>query len=274
MDSFEALHIPAPGSVQIGGLQAMPGSRVRLRPRPGGDVADLTLRDRSATIESIEATLDGSIHVAVTLDDDPGSDLGMVRLPGHRFFFSPDELELLETAEVQSRILIAGIGNIFRGDDGFGVAVARALVRYPLPVGVTITDFGIRALDLAFTLQQDFDLVVLVDAVKRGSAPGTLHTIVPDIEESVPAPNAHDLDPASVLRLARWLGHLPERVILVGCEPENTDPREFGDNLLDLTPRVSDAVDRAADLLIQLITTFQRKQELTHEPPTRDPGHA
>lgn len=257
LDAFEALHTPAPASVQIGGQEIVPGSRVRLRPGNGGDIADFALRGRCATVAAIEMTLDGDVHVAVTIDDDPGRDLGHVRLPSHRFFFAPHELEPIAGTAQAPRVLIAGIGNIFHGDDGFGVAVAQRLAGMALPAGVTVTDFGIRSLDLAFTLQHDYELVVLVDAMARGQVPGTLYTIEPDIDEIVPAPNAHELNPVAVLQLARGLGHLPHRIVMLGCEPEDTKPRTFGDTMVELTPAVQLAVDRAVDLLAQLVSTLK-----------------
>jgi hypothetical protein len=80
-------------SVSIGGVEVRPGDSVRLRPRAGGDVFDLALTGKEATIESIEQDYEGKLQLAVVLDDDPGRDLGFLRQPGHRFFFSPDEVE-------------------------------------------------------------------------------------------------------------------------------------------------------------------------------------
>jgi hypothetical protein len=86
---------PVPARVEVGGVALARGSRVRLRPRPGGDVLDLALAGKTARVESIEQDYDERIHVAVTLDDDPGRDLGAARQPGHRFFFAPEEVEPL-----------------------------------------------------------------------------------------------------------------------------------------------------------------------------------
>src|ERR1700733_6753772 len=114
------------------------GGRVRLRPRPGGDVMDLALNGKIAVIESIEQDYEGSVHVSVGVDDDPGSDIGHMRQPGHRFFFRTDEVEALADSEAgpaPARILIAGLGNVFYGDDGFGVEVALRLGATRLPAG-------------------------------------------------------------------------------------------------------------------------------------------
>lgn len=81
--------------VQILGVDLKPGDQVRLRPRAGGDILDLALAGKTATIESIEQDYENNVHLAVVVDDDPGRDLGMLRQPGHRFFFSIAEIEPL-----------------------------------------------------------------------------------------------------------------------------------------------------------------------------------
>src|SRR5688572_8624037 len=112
---WEELERPAPDAVVVDGVELRRRSRVRLRPRAG----------RTAVIEGIDQDLEGNLQLAVTVEDDPGRDLGKRRQPGHRFFFSPEEVEPLagEPAEVSptTRVLVAGIGNVFLGDDGFGV---------------------------------------------------------------------------------------------------------------------------------------------------------
>ena len=129
-------------SVAIGGVTVRTGDRVRLRPRKGGDIMDIALVGQTAAIEAIEQDYEGKIHVCVVLDDDPGRDMGLLRQPGHRFFFDVEEVEPLPPEEqVQTkaiekpRILVAGIGNIFMGDDAFGVEVARRLAERDLPAG-------------------------------------------------------------------------------------------------------------------------------------------
>ena len=126
--------------VEIGGVVVRRGDRVRLRPKEGGDILDIALRGQIATIESIEEDYENSQHICVVLDDDPGRDLGMMRQPGHRFFFTPAEVEPLPGEAATSAafnlpsstrkptILVAGIGNIFLGDDGFGVEVVRRML--------------------------------------------------------------------------------------------------------------------------------------------------
>jgi hydrogenase maturation protease len=231
---------------------------------------DAALAGRMAVVEGIDQSLEGTIHIAVTLEDDPGCDLGDARFPGHRFYFRADEVEPVESATPAAapRILVAGIGNIFFGDDGFGVAVAQRLAQRRQRPGVTVRDFGIRGLDLAYTMQDDYDAVILIDAVPRGGAPGTLYVIEPDldIEEDV-VPDAHGMDPVKVLRLARSLGRVPPRTVVVGCEPQLLASAEPGaDALVQLSPTVGAAVDEAmrqVDMLVaELIATptFHAKQ--------------
>jgi hypothetical protein len=140
-------------------------------PRKGGDILDIALRGQVATIESIEQDYEGVSHVCVVLDDDPGRDLGMLRQPGHRFFFDASEVVPLPPDEQrpegcyrQATILVAGIGNIFLGDDGFGVEVAQRLPRSNFPAAVRVADFGLRGFDLAYALQDGYETTILVDA--------------------------------------------------------------------------------------------------------------
>lgn len=121
------------------------------------------------------------------------------------------------------RILVAGIGNIFLGDDAFGVEVAQLLVTQTMPEGVRVVDFGIRGFDLAYALMDDYAAAILVDTMARGEAPGTLTVIEPDLA-ALPDADAraiamHSIDPLSVLMLMRTLGGEPPPVYVVGCEP-------------------------------------------------------
>ena len=174
--------------VEIAGAAVRVGDRVRLRPRQGGDVFDLALAGQIAAIEALEQDYEGKVHVCVVLDDDPGRDLGLLRQPGHRFFFDVDEVELLPPEEQtqkkvasQPRVLVAGIGNIFMGDDAFGVEVARRLAERALPAEVRVGDFGIRGFDLAYALQDGYETTILIDACPRGDEPGTLYVVEPDL---------------------------------------------------------------------------------------------
>ena len=122
---------------------------------------------------------------------------------------------------MSKRILIAGIGNVFLGDDGFGVEVVRRLAGRELPEGVEVVDFGIRGLDLAYALMDPYEDVIFVDALPRGEAPGTVYLIEPEIEdEGEAAIDTHGMDPVKVIRFARALGAEIPRTLVVGCEPK------------------------------------------------------
>lgn len=157
---------------------------------------------------------------------------------------------------MSARLLVAGVGNIFLADDAFGPEVIRALDRRPLPPEVRVRDFGIRGMDLAYTLLDGYDTAVLVDAAARGHRPGTLSLIEPDLPDgasgAVP-PEAHGMDPAKVLALAAHLGEEPlPRVLVLACEPEL---RPCGDE--DIAPGMSatvrDAVERAVEALHTMV---------------------
>ncbi len=231
-----------------------PGRRVRLKPRPGGDLLDGALAGRVAVIDAIEEDDRGAAHVAVFLEDDPGRDLAAAHPLAHRFFFAPEELEPLDEgtrASVLRRVLIAGIGNMFLGDDGFGTAVAQRLAAAELPAGVEVVDFGIRGWDLAYALGQPYDAAILVDTLARGGCPGCLFVIEPDIDEDDTAPvDGHRMDPRAVLRLARRLGGLPPQIYLVGCEPRKVGE---GDGVsTGLSAPVAAAVEQAARMVREL----------------------
>ena len=153
------------------------------------------------------------------------------------------------------RILIAGIGNIFFGDDGFGVEVARRMAGRPWPESVRVVDFGIRGFDLTFALLEDHDAVILVDAVPRGGVPGTLYVIEPEPEPGEPEPgemliDPHALDPARVLRTVK-----SRRILLVGCEP--TPIRDDEDIAPGLSEPVASAVDEAIAIIESLVKDIQ-----------------
>jgi hydrogenase maturation protease len=150
------------------------------------------------------------------------------------------------------RMLVAGVGNIFLGDDGFGVEVVRRLAGESLPEWVRVADFGIRGIHLAYELLDTrYETTVLVDATPRGRAPGTVYLIEPDLEASAPAggeaSDAHGMNPAAVFGLLRKLGGTAGRVLIVGCEPARTD-EEIG-----LSEPVARAVDDAVRLTLELI---------------------
>ncbi len=239
------------------------GMHVRLRPRGKADAFDLALDGMTAEVISIEQDFEDRIYLSVVIDDDPGRDFGVAGKPGHRFYFQPEEVEPIEgkiekvksaerdTGRAMKRILIAGIGNIFFGDDAFGVELVRRLDPRCLPTGVTTKEFGIRGFDLACALQEDYDAVILVDAIQRGGTPGTLHLIEPDTEP-IPATTTmemHHLDPVQVIQMAQRMGPRLPLLRLVGCEPALLEPAEDG----KMSDPVEEAVPRAILLVKRLV---------------------
>lgn len=156
----------------------------------------------------------------------------------------------------QPRILIACIGNIFQGDDAFGVEVARALAGRKLPVEAKVVDFGIRGFDLTYALMDGYDVTVLVDAVPCGDAPGTLYVIEPDLNEleaqcaNGSMVDTHGMNPMKVLSVAKTMGAEFKRLLVVGCEPETLGGE---DGLMGLSAPVQNAVEKAADLIESLV---------------------
>jgi hydrogenase maturation protease len=146
------------------------------------------------------------------------------------------------------RVLIAGIGNIFLGDDGFGVEVARRLSTVDMPAGVQVRDYGVSGMHLAFDLLDGFDTTILVDATARGDAPGTVYVLELDpVTEPVGSVDAHGMQPDLVLGLLAMLGGSCPRVLLVGCEPASVTDH------IGLSPLVAAAVDAAVRTVLELV---------------------
>lgn len=160
-----------------------------------------------------------------------------------------------------SGILIAGIGNIFLGDDGFGCEVARRLTGRMTPQGVRVQDFGIRGLDLAFALMDSPDTTILIDTLSRGGAPGTIYVLEPELDQignEAAVVEAHNMDPIRVLALARSMGAELKEILIVGCEPETLGPPDEG--LMGLSARVADAVESAIEAVESLVTGLKDRQ--------------
>jgi hydrogenase maturation protease len=254
MSYWEQLERPGPDAVTVAGVEVRRRSRVRLRPQSRADVFDVALAGKTAVVEELVESMEGVVQLAVTVEEDPGRDLGEDRQIGHRFFFSADEVEPIDEeppAAPAQRILVAGIGNVFFGDDGFGVAVAGRLAAAALPAGVDVVDFGIRGMDLAYALR-DYDVAIFVDAVPRGGAPGSLYLIEPDPQDGEVGPDAHAMDPVKVLALARRLGDPLPRVLVVGCEP-GIVPRAGEDLVAELSEPVRAALDGAVRMVESLL---------------------
>jgi hydrogenase maturation protease len=151
------------------------------------------------------------------------------------------------------RILVAGAGNVFLGDDAFGVEVVARLARRDLPGGVEVADFGIRGYDLAYALMDGRDAAILVDALPRGEEPGTLTLLEPDLEDlgAVATPDGHAMAPAAVLAMVRHLGGRLPRTWVVGCEPGVVDPD--GEGHVGLSRAVAAAIDPAVEMIDGLL---------------------
>lgn len=151
-----------------------------------------------------------------------------------------------------SRILVAGVGNIFLSDDGFGVEVISRLRQAgsPLPGGVTLADFGISGIHLAYELLEGYDRLILVDAISRGGEPGTIYVLQPDeIPASGAIADAHGMEPGAVFAYLASIGGTPIPTLIVGCEPASLDEN------IGLSERVAGAVDKAIQVVQELLTS-------------------
>jgi hydrogenase maturation protease len=152
-------------------------------------------------------------------------------------------------------ILVAGVGNAWLRDDGFGGEVARRLSERELPGGVSVMDAGTGGLDLAYEVMRGYDALVILDVSKQGGEPGTLYVMEPD-EDSVKGGiedgeviNPHGMDPQTVLRFVKSIGAWPGRVVVIACEPADVEEMGWG-----LSETVSEAVERAVDLVLETVT--------------------
>ena len=155
---------------------------------------------------------------------------------------------------MNGRVLVAGIGNIFLGDDAFGGEVVQRLQRRPLPKGVRVEDFGIRSYDLVYALMEDWDLAILVDALPRGEAPGTVYTLEPEVLTEAGSSmmvDAHSMNPVSVLQMLDAMGAQKGRLLVVGCEPATVEPDPEGN--IGLSAPVKAAVEGAVSVIEDLI---------------------
>jgi hydrogenase maturation protease len=160
------------------------------------------------------------------------------------------------TPATVKQILVAGIGNAWLRDDGFGGEVARRLEARTLPEGVTVMDFGTGGLDLAYEVMRGYDALVLLDISRQGGEPGTLYVMEPD-EDDIAAGiedgellDPHGMDPQTVLRFVRAVGGWPGKVIVIACEPAEVEEMGFG-----LSEQVSAAVDGAVELVESTCTS-------------------
>jgi hydrogenase maturation protease len=165
------------------------------------------------------------------------------------------------SSESLRSILVAGVGNAWLRDDGFGGEVARRLSERELPAGVSVMDAGTGGLDLAYEVMRGYDALVILDVSRQGGEPGTLYVMEPD-EESVQAGiedgeviNPHAMDPQTVLRFVKSIGAWPGKVVVIACEPAEVEQMGWG-----LSDQVAQALDAAVDLVVETV------QELRAEP--------
>lgn len=257
---------PWSDTVKIGGATVGAGTHVRLRPQRRSDAQDLFIDGRTATVAGVFNDVSGDVYLAVAVD---GPDADLHQWHGRYLYFHPDEVELLAegdpippgdagvagTPPDGPRVLVAGVGNIFLGDDGFGVEVARHLDAAAAPAGVKVVDFGIRGVHLAYELLEGYDTLILVDAVSRGDEPGTVsvieHIAGGDSEGgTLEAMDAHGMDPGAVLAMAGDLGANVGRVLVVGCETA-----DVGDGI-GLSEPVAEAVPHAVAAVHELLASI------------------
>lgn len=167
---------------------------------------------------------------------------------------SEPEIEKTKTSTGKKRVMIAGVGNMFMKDDGFGGEVVKKLLHKKFPEGVEIKDFGTGGLKLAYDLMRGYDALILLDASARGEKPGTLYLIEPNekevdgnLENGIII-DPHGSDPATVLKFVKSIGSWPAKVLIVACEPETVDDFEIG-----LSKTVNDSIDKAAEMVEDII---------------------
>jgi len=155
---------------------------------------------------------------------------------------------------MSGKVLVAGIGNIFLGDDAFGVEVVNRTMLQSVPGNVCVVDFGIRSFDLAYALMEEWEQVILVDALPQGGQPGTLYLLEPELPDDSEEPNmdAHTMNPVAVLRLVKALGGDVPRILVVGCEPASVEPDTGGN--MGLSAPVKAMVDEAVRMILELVT--------------------
>jgi hydrogenase maturation protease len=156
------------------------------------------------------------------------------------------------------RILIAGIGNAWLKDDGFGSEVIQRLESMELPREAAVFDFGTGGLDLAYEVMRGYDALVLIDISRQGGEPGTLYVMEADEDqiaagiEDGQALNPHGMDPETVLRFVKTLGAWPGKVLVIACEP-----LEVGDMGIGLSEPVAAAVEGAVKLVLETVESLR-----------------
>jgi hydrogenase maturation protease len=169
---------------------------------------------------------------------------------------------MTDTAQRTKQILVAGIGNAWMRDDGFGGEVAKLLSDRELPDGVSVVDFGSGGLDLAYEVMRGYDALILIDVSRQGGPAGTLYVMEADPDdvdgkiEDGQMLDPHGMDPETVLRFVKYVGGWPGRVFVVACEPEIIEDVGFG-----LSDAVSGSLARAADVVLETVAELQADAE-------------
>ncbi len=160
--------------------------------------------------------------------------------------------------QYEKQILVAGVGNAWMLDDGFGSVVAQRLESRVMPSGVRVMDAGSGGLDLAYEIMRGYHALVLVDVSRQGGEPGTLYVMEPDLEDVAPSIedgdviNPHSMDPATVLRFVRAVGGWSGKVVIIACEPGEVEDLGIG-----LSPALEAALDQAIALIDETIAELQ-----------------
>jgi hydrogenase maturation protease len=263
--AVDEMYDPFTDTLVMNGRTVGAGTAVVLHPSRRADAHDMFLVGLTATVTGVFTDVDREVLVAVRVDDDPAS--AELAWQGRALFFHPDELEVVDDVAPPGeqprmrvpRVLVAGIGNVLLGDDGFGVEVANRMLtmRMSMPEGVRVDEFGIRGIHLAYELLDGYDALVLIDAVPMGEPPGTLVVMQPDApgrpaddeEEDIPESglDAHSMNPDVVLGVLAHLGGAIENVYVIGCQPADLDEG------MGLSPSVAAAIDPAVELCSQLL---------------------
>jgi hydrogenase maturation protease len=181
------------------------------------------------------------------------------------------ELNFLEppppNAERVRKVLVAGIGNAWMGDDGFGSEVVKQLGTVELPPGVAVMDFGTGGLNLAYEVMRGYDALLILDISQQGGSPGTLYVIEAD-EDSVDGSiqdgdslNPHGMDPKTVLRFVKSIGAWPGKVLVIACEPAVVEEIGF-----QLSESVAGAVEPAVKLVLEQIAELQTDAAYQADP--------
>jgi hydrogenase maturation protease len=170
-----------------------------------------------------------------------------------------------QTAQRIKQILVAGIGNAWLRDDGFGGEVAKLLSLRALPAGVRVMDFGTGGLDLAYEVMRGYDALILLDISRQGEPPGTLYVMEAESEdvdgqiEDGQMLDPHGMDPQTVLRFVKYVGGWPGRVFVVACEPERIEDVGFG-----LSEAVRGSLTGAVELVLETVADLQAETDSPH----------